>query len=242
MARRAAGSCRAARRSKTARRSSSMAVGRKLALGRYAGGGGSSPRRWRRNRTSSRARRARCGGTQFDDSHRHGAVLCRERWTFHRGTAASWRVYDFFWILHTMDYAGRDNFNDPLIVTIGMAALWLSISGIEVVDAELQVISRRGVMHGFAGAAFVLGARAGVDARCSAERHAIRSHHRRDAGQLHRRRAPRHRRQRPVARAAAAQAPRRRRHDPRARTGCARRARSTGTASSCPRTWTACPG
>jgi hypothetical protein len=32
-------------------------------------------------------------------------------------------------MLHTMDYRGRDNFNNPLIVTIGMAALWLSISG-----------------------------------------------------------------------------------------------------------------
>jgi hypothetical protein len=29
-----------------------------------------------------------------------------------------------------MDYTGRDNFNNPLIVTIGMAALWLSISGV----------------------------------------------------------------------------------------------------------------
>jgi hypothetical protein len=29
-----------------------------------------------------------------------------------------------------MDYVGRDNFNNPLIVTIGMATLWLSISGV----------------------------------------------------------------------------------------------------------------
>ena len=47
-------------------------------------------------------------------------------------------VYDFFWMLHTMDYAGRDNFNNPLIITIGMAALWLSISGVRAADAELR--------------------------------------------------------------------------------------------------------
>ena len=29
-----------------------------------------------------------------------------------------------------MDYRGRDNFNNPLIVVIGFATLWLSISGV----------------------------------------------------------------------------------------------------------------
>lgn len=41
-----------------------------------------------------------------------------------------WRVFDVFWMLHTMDYVGRDNFNNPLVIVAGLAALWLSISGI----------------------------------------------------------------------------------------------------------------
>ncbi len=41
----------------------------------------------------------------------------------------SWRLFDVFWMLHTMDYRGRDNFNNPLVITIGFAALWLSLSG-----------------------------------------------------------------------------------------------------------------
>lgn len=32
-----------------------------------------------------------------------------------------WRRFDFFWMLHTMDYRGRDDFNHPLL--IGFAAL-----------------------------------------------------------------------------------------------------------------------
>jgi uncharacterized iron-regulated membrane protein len=40
-----------------------------------------------------------------------------------------WRLFDFFWMLHTMDYQGRDNFNNPLVITIGFAALWLALSG-----------------------------------------------------------------------------------------------------------------
>jgi hypothetical protein len=41
----------------------------------------------------------------------------------------TWRLFDFFWMLHTMDYLGRDNFNNPLVITVGFAALWLAISG-----------------------------------------------------------------------------------------------------------------
>lgn len=40
-----------------------------------------------------------------------------------------WRVFDVFWMLHTMDYVGRDNFNNPLVIVAGLAALWLSVSG-----------------------------------------------------------------------------------------------------------------
>lgn len=43
---------------------------------------------------------------------------------------STWRLFDFFWMLHTMDYQGRDNFNNPLVITVGMAALWLALSGL----------------------------------------------------------------------------------------------------------------
>jgi Na+-transporting NADH:ubiquinone oxidoreductase subunit F len=41
----------------------------------------------------------------------------------------NWRLFDFFWMLHTMDYQGRDNFNNPIVITLGFAALWLTVSG-----------------------------------------------------------------------------------------------------------------
>ena len=40
-----------------------------------------------------------------------------------------WRVRDFFWMLHIMDYPGRENFNNPLIITVALVAIWLGISG-----------------------------------------------------------------------------------------------------------------
>jgi Na+-transporting NADH:ubiquinone oxidoreductase subunit F len=42
----------------------------------------------------------------------------------------AWRVFDFFWMLHTMDYRGRDDFNHPLVVLAASAALWVVITGV----------------------------------------------------------------------------------------------------------------
>jgi uncharacterized iron-regulated membrane protein len=41
----------------------------------------------------------------------------------------SWRWWDFFWMLHNMDYAKRTSFNHPLIVMVGFAMAWLSVTG-----------------------------------------------------------------------------------------------------------------
>ena len=41
----------------------------------------------------------------------------------------SWRWWDFFWMLHNMDYAKRTSFNHPLIIMVGFAMAWLSVTG-----------------------------------------------------------------------------------------------------------------
>ncbi len=50
----------------------------------------------------------------------------------------SWRVFDFLWMLHTMDYEGRDDFGNWLIKIFSLIALVTAISGI-----VLFFISRR---------------------------------------------------------------------------------------------------
>ena len=40
-----------------------------------------------------------------------------------------WRVFDFFWMLHIMDYTGRQNFNNTLIIVVALVAIWLGLSG-----------------------------------------------------------------------------------------------------------------
>ena len=41
----------------------------------------------------------------------------------------TWRTWDFFWMLHNMDYANRTSFNHPLIITVGFGVVWLAITG-----------------------------------------------------------------------------------------------------------------
>lgn len=41
----------------------------------------------------------------------------------------TWRWWDFFWMLHNMDYAKRTSFNHPLIITVGFAMAWLAVTG-----------------------------------------------------------------------------------------------------------------
>jgi hypothetical protein len=39
------------------------------------------------------------------------------------------RWYDVFWMLHTMDYSGRGNFNHPLLVVSAAAGVWVALTG-----------------------------------------------------------------------------------------------------------------
>ena len=40
-----------------------------------------------------------------------------------------WRTRDFFWMLHIMDYSGREDFNNNLIIFVALIAIWLGLSG-----------------------------------------------------------------------------------------------------------------
>ena len=42
----------------------------------------------------------------------------------------SWRIWDFLWSLHIMDYRERDNINNILLQILSVLALVTSVSGI----------------------------------------------------------------------------------------------------------------
>lgn len=41
-----------------------------------------------------------------------------------------WRIFDFFWMLHIMDYSERENFNNPLVIFMSTLGCFIGLSGI----------------------------------------------------------------------------------------------------------------
>ena len=102
---------------------------RRMALERYAGGGRLIAATLQTEPDIASRASGPVWQAQFDDPQRTSLYFAADDGRFVAARTATWRLYDFFWMLHTMDYVGRDNFNNPLIVIVGMATLWLSISG-----------------------------------------------------------------------------------------------------------------
>jgi hypothetical protein len=50
-----------------------------------------------------------------------------------------WRLYDFFWMLHIMDYRGRVDFNHPLLIGASALALVLAATGCWLLFYRIRV-------------------------------------------------------------------------------------------------------
>lgn len=55
--------------------------------------------------------------------------ISTERGTFQTIRHDQWRGFDFLWMFHTMDYAGRDNFNNWLLKILSLFGLFTVVSG-----------------------------------------------------------------------------------------------------------------
>ena len=52
---------------------------------------------------------------------------------------STWRLFDFFWMLHIMDYRERTDFNHPLVITSAGAGLLLTLGGLWLLVATFRV-------------------------------------------------------------------------------------------------------
>lgn len=52
---------------------------------------------------------------------------------------ATWRLYDFFWMLHIMDYEDRTDFNNPLVITAASIALLTVLMGVGLLAFRLRL-------------------------------------------------------------------------------------------------------
>lgn len=51
----------------------------------------------------------------------------------------SWRLFDVAWMLHIMDYTGRQDFNNPLVIMAAAGGLWIALSGFWLLVASFRL-------------------------------------------------------------------------------------------------------
>ena len=62
-------------------------------------------------------------GIDFDDPERSSYFVSGSTGALLERRNVSWRIWDFLWMLHNMDYVDRTSFNHSLIIMVGFACL-----------------------------------------------------------------------------------------------------------------------
>lgn len=69
-------------------------------------------------------------GTRLYISAQTGEITARRNDT--------WRVFDFFWMLHIMDYREREDFNHPLLIAMAGLALFTVLAGLVLLFSRMR--------------------------------------------------------------------------------------------------------
>lgn len=65
----------------------------------------------------------------YEGAEKLSAYISAKDGSFQRIRHDSWRIFDFLWMMHTMDYKGRDNFNNWLLRSFSILGLITVFSG-----------------------------------------------------------------------------------------------------------------
>jgi len=104
-----------------------------VATAHYAGdGAGRTPVRIDENSTEYRGRLP-VWRVDFDDAAETTLYVATDTGEVVTRRNRLWRIYDFAWMLHIMDYREREDFNHPLLVSASVLALLVALSGIYLI-------------------------------------------------------------------------------------------------------------
>ena len=73
----------------------------------------------------------------FDDGAERSLYVAQDSGLVTARRSNLWRVYDFLWSLHIMDFAGHEDFNTPLLVIATALGLVVIVSGIVLFPVRL---------------------------------------------------------------------------------------------------------
>lgn len=66
----------------------------------------------------------------FDDDEQTAIYVSARDGSILERRTDTWRLFDIFWMLHIMDYAEREDFNNLLVIVVGLVAAFFSITGV----------------------------------------------------------------------------------------------------------------
>lgn len=105
------------------------ALAQRIAQASYRGPGKAAKAELVERSLETRAHEGRVWRVAFDDAEDTTVYLSQLGDVLeHRNR--TWRLFDVFWMLHIMDYSGRQDFNNPLVVSAAVGGFWLALSGI----------------------------------------------------------------------------------------------------------------
>lgn len=109
----------------------SEAVARRVAKADYPGAAKiSSVSHLERPSLATRAHKDAVWRVNFDDAERTSLYISANDGRVLERRNTYWRVFDFFWMLHIMDYQNRSDFNNALVIIASLILLWMAISGL----------------------------------------------------------------------------------------------------------------
>ena len=73
----------------------------------------------------------------FDDGANRSLYVAADTGAVTARRSTLWRVYDFLWGLHLMDWRGHENFNSPLLVIATALSLVVVVTGIIMLPSRL---------------------------------------------------------------------------------------------------------
>jgi uncharacterized iron-regulated membrane protein len=81
----------------------------------------------------------------FDDDNGTRFYLDPNTGAVQRVRTDTWRLFDFMWMLHIMDYKDRSNFNSPLLIGFSTSALLFTLTGIVLLYHRFRPRRRRSI-------------------------------------------------------------------------------------------------
>ncbi|WP_182915851.1 2Fe-2S iron-sulfur cluster-binding protein [Massilia cavernae] len=102
----------------------------RIAQASYSGAGHPAAPRLLRYSPETRKHKEPVWRVDFNDSDDTTVYVSANTGNVLEHRNSTWRVFDFFWMLHIMDYSERENFNNPLLVTSAVGGLWMALTGV----------------------------------------------------------------------------------------------------------------